>query len=280
MGTTGLRLGRTAPHAARAPLVYRPAVVDSGARARRSSVHLIGEGVFVPSARGSCCRACLSRTSPGYSLCTSCRDVAVALGRPPVRVTPIFFVTPSSALYRTLRQYKSGEVSVARRQAARLGRVLGSYVRHHLRCLAPDGADMTAVVPSGRGGRPAPHPLAGVAARAGPGLPPVSDALAAGAGVVAHRRATRHAYRAAPAVHGRRILLLDDVYTSGAHLQSAAAALLDRGAAAVYPLVIGRYLGEGSDAAAYEASLPCLRCELHCGGAALAPPDAAWATAG
>jgi predicted amidophosphoribosyltransferase len=54
-----------------------------------------------------------------------------------------------------------------------------------------------------------------------------------------HRRATRLAlpqrsFQAAPSARGRRLLLIDDVTTTGATLWTAAAALLDAGAETVY----------------------------------------------
>ncbi|HTX63887.1 MAG TPA: hypothetical protein VMD28_09620, partial [Acidimicrobiales bacterium] len=70
------------------------------------------------------CRVCAGAAAHGYSMCTSCRDVAIALGRPPVPVTPAALVTASSPLYRALRQYKSGTPAVASRQSGRLASLL------------------------------------------------------------------------------------------------------------------------------------------------------------
>lgn len=196
--------------------------------------------VSVP-ARGGC-RICRGPVARDYSLCTSCRDVAVALGRPLVPVTPIAIVTASSGLYRALRQYKSATHAVARRQGARLAALLGRFARLHLGDLLDDGTHATVVVPSPATGRPPPHPLAGVATAAN--LVPVVPWLLprpACSGSVEHRRPALDAFVASPAVAGRRVLLLDDVYTTEAHLQSAAAALEDAQAAEVHALVIARF---------------------------------------
>lgn len=169
--------------------------------------------------------------------------MAVALRRPPVPVTAIDAVTTDSDLYRALRQYKSGEPHVARLQSARLAALLDRFGQRFLVSLAPEAIDGSVVVPSLGGHRPPPHPLEAVVRATR--FPPVLPVLSAGAGAVGHRQPTTAAYRADPGVAGMAVLLLDDVYTSGAHLQSAVAALADAGARKVVPLVIGRYRRTG-----------------------------------
>ncbi len=181
-------------------------------------------------------------------MCTSCRDVAVALRRPPVPVNPVALVARSSPLYRALRQYKSGESAVAARQSARLARLLDAFFTEHAARIAPGGLDACAVVPSPRAGRPPPHPLAAVVAATG-SLPPTADVLAAGDADITHRRPAPAGYRVSTDASGARLLLVDDVYTSGAHFQSAAAALWEAGARAVHGLVIGRFVPEATTGA-------------------------------
>lgn len=179
--------------------------------------------------------------SPRYSLCTSCRDVAVSLGRPLVPVTSIAVVTASSSLYRALREYKCATHVVARRQTARLAALLRRFARGRVGDALGE-ADATVVVPSGPSGRPPPHPLSAVASAAalGPVAPWLRTRRDPSTPIV-HRRASRDAFVASREVAGRRLLLLDDVYTTGAHLQSAAAALEEAGAAEVRSLVIARF---------------------------------------
>jgi hypothetical protein len=171
----------------------------------------------------------------------------MVLGRPPVEVTPICLVTASSPAYRALREYKSAPHEVARRQASRLADFVSTFAARHLECAAPGGVDVTVVVPSGAGGRPPPHPLTRVAAAAAL-LPPVVAGLRAGPGTPGHRRPSPDAYHASEEVSDARVLLLDDVYTTGAHLQSAAAALLEAGASSVHGLVVARYEARPYDA--------------------------------
>ncbi len=205
------------------------------------------------------CRICAGPASWRYSVCTSCRDVAVSLGRPLLPVRAITTVTSSSTIYRALRQYKSATHVAARRQTAFLASLLAGFAHAHVSSMPLGSADTTVVVPSGPGGRPPPHPLSTVAADAG--LGPVSPWLSvrtARSGAVGRRRACRDAFVASPDVAGRRVLLLDDVYTTGAHLQSAAAALHDAGAAEVQALVIARFARSPLPGAS-AMPLPCRR---------------------
>lgn len=199
------------------------------------------------------CGICRAPASAGYSMCTSCRDVAIALQRPLVPVSAIALVGTTSALYRALRQYKSGEPGVAARQSQWLSGVLHRFAERHLRCVAPDGVDVTVVVPSSRDGRPGPHPFESIV-RAAACFPMLLDALVPGAGTLAHRRPAPDGYRLRRDVAGRRVLLVDDVYTSGAHLQTAASALEQAGARCVEALVVGRFVRSPP---APRAACPC-----------------------
>lgn len=187
------------------------------------------------------CQVCFAGTTVRSPTCPTCRDVARQLGHGLVPATPISLVTKDNGLYRALRQYKSGEPSVARNQARALSALLALFLRRHFPCVAPEGADMVLVVPSQEPNRPPPHPLLPVLDGV-PDLPPASPMLRAGPGTLGHRSATAEGYLCEEPVQGRRVLLVDDTYTTGAHVQSAARALLDAGAAAVRPLVIGRYV--------------------------------------
>jgi hypothetical protein len=202
----------------------------------------LGDGCgAVPGAGPSVCRICRAPTRCGYATCSSCRRVALALGRPLLPVTAVALVTGASPLYRALRQYKSGEPAVARRQRVRLGALLRAFTDLHLGCLAPTGVDAVTVVPSGDRRRPPPHPLVEVSRAAL--AHPVAPLLRAVEPTLEHGHPSTDAYRTTRAVTGMAVLLLDDVYTTGAHLQSAAIALLAGGARAVHPLVVGRYVG-------------------------------------
>lgn len=87
----------------------------------------------------------------------------------------------------------------------------------------------------------------------GTGLLHITSCLEYTGEEVSHRHANRWAFRVSrpDGVRGKRVLLVDDVYTTGSRSQSAAGALLDAGADSVKILVIGRRVNmDYSEAAA------------------------------
>lgn len=66
--------------------------------------------------------------------------------------------------------------------------------------------------------------------------------LAPGPGVIARNAAADDGFIASPNAQGRRVLLIDDTFTSGAKIQSAASALAIGGATVVAGVVLGRVI--------------------------------------
>lgn len=205
------------------------------------AARLISSCLAVAPAGPAVCQICSAGTTPRSPACSTCRDVAQQLGHPLTPVTPISLVTKDSGLYRALRQYKSGEPSVARNQSRALGALMALFLRRHLTCVAPGGVDTVLVVPSQEPKRPPPHPLLSVLDGVSD-LPSAAPLLHAGPGTLGHRAAAGDGYSCEEPVAGRRVLLVDDTATTGAHIQSAAHALMGAGARSVHPVVIGRYV--------------------------------------
>jgi len=118
--------------------------------------------------------------------------------------------------------------------------LLGRYLLEHGSHLADAVGPLEAivVVPSG-GCRPPPHPLETVLA--GLDLPvPVNSLLARGPGELRFRRSSVDGYVAARANKPMRVLLVEDVFVTGARLFSAARALVDNHHTVAGALVLAR----------------------------------------
>jgi predicted amidophosphoribosyltransferase len=185
------------------------------------------------------CEVCCGAVDGPDRICWSCRLIGRMLRVPLRRVTPISLAAPDTPIYSMLVQYKGRDEQTARHRRARLARLIGAFLELHLACVAPEGVDAVAVVPSLRG-RPGAHPLELTVRMVQP-APLLADALVPGPGRVHRNVSSATAYVARPdLVGGRRVLLVDDLYASGAHLHSAALALHQAGARTVFPLVVAR----------------------------------------
>lgn len=205
------------------------------------SNELAVELVQPPSDAGDVCPVCRSWRALGDDLCGNCRENEGSLGRTCTQVLPISLYCKPSTLRDWLTFYKPGDEEHHPEYADLLGVLLARFAAEHGDALDRflRGYDLVCVVPSSQ--RPPPHPLAHVidthvmrlAARR-------EELLARGPGELAHRRPSVDAFALTKEVTGRRALLVDDVYTTGATAQSAACALECAGAHVTAVLVIAR----------------------------------------
>jgi len=168
-------------------------------------------------------------------------------------VVPVALYRPGDAMHRALRRYKDAPSVTARRHhRASLALILDRFLSEHGACVgrAGGGWDAVATVPSNRGiggigGRPrpglrVPHPFDAVvdATRAFATTP--RQQLLAGTAPIGHLHPAPDAYEVVGHLAGRRVLVLDDTWTTGAHARCAAAALIRAGAQGAGLLVVGR----------------------------------------
>jgi predicted amidophosphoribosyltransferase len=144
--------------------------------------------------------------------------------------------TGSTPLYRMLCAYKDPRLPSELRvvQAQQVARLFAAFLRDHGRCVALAGGgawDCIVTVPSSSPRR-GEHPLVDVARRVAGDSGAALDALRRGPAPIGHLRASDSGFLAGE-VAGRRVLLLDDTWTSGARAQSAASALAHAGAVVV-----------------------------------------------
>ena len=208
-----------------------------------------GLSVPSPSAPGLCV-TCFGPARAGRARCFQC-DLhrQCAPGSLASVVLPAAYAIKGSPHARRLWIYKSVRPdALAARQALTV--LLLVFLREHGPCLwdragwarglrdGPAGPTHLAVVPSGRG-RGGPHPLRALAE---PYLRLPWAALAARPGADDRARDLDPERFAAARLDGARVLLLDDTWTTGASVQSAAMALRAAGASGVAAVVLGRHL--------------------------------------
>jgi hypothetical protein len=194
---------------------------------------------LVPPVAAGVCDVCHGAPNPGYARCHSCALTTSQVSHPVTRVVPITLYVPMSPMHTLLRSYKDGPPSVQRRLRPRLGALLTRFLSHHTACIGR--WDTVTIVPSSRG-RADPHPLERVVRMDTRHASVYRGLLRPGSYHAQHRHGSDHAFDMQEAVAGRQVLLIDDTFTSGAEVQSAASALHLHGASVTAVVVIGRYL--------------------------------------
>lgn len=195
----------------------------------------------VPAAADRVCTICHSGPGPGYEICRSCSQTTRQVTRSTSLVLPISLYALPSQLHTYLRRYKDApDTSAATIMAAALGR----FVAMHQQCVTRylGGAiDVVTTIPStsGRTGR---HPLVELVERSHILRPLQAELLASGTVPIDHNRANDHAFTVLRPPNNQRVLVIDDTFTSGARVQSAASALSLAGARRVTALVLGRVI--------------------------------------
>ena len=183
------------------------------------------------------CTTCF-RPTDGYMRCSQCnihfREFGSELADD---VVIISMASRGGQLAHVLAKYKYGERPEMRKQFTdELAYVLATFLAKHRQCLGE--FDLVTVVPSTRQ-RTSTHPLIDILSRR-LNITRYRFAEALATSSVNTRQLRPDEYTVRADVAGKRVLLVDDQWTSGASLQSSAIALKRAGAAWVVGLVIGR----------------------------------------
>lgn len=158
---------------------------------------------------------------------------------------PISLYEIPGQLHHVLRSYKDAPAAETRAELrVRVAALLLRLVAEHGDCIARAagaGWDRIATVPSSReaGGL---HPLEQAIEMAVSLRERHERLLRPGKGELAHLVANDRGFEVVRDVRGKRILLVDDTFTTGARMQSAASALQLAGAHVVAGVVVGRVI--------------------------------------
>jgi len=210
---------------------------------RQRSDALASDLVPPPFDAPDVCPMCRSWRPEGTPYCDNCLQTIEDVSRPCPRVLPMCLYAKPSTMRDRLTYYKDGTPEQRRRYASEIGIIVARWFAEHeaaLRSLT-GGWDVVAVVPSAKRGLPQPLESA-MQDLDSPHIPDLSQPLARHVGDIGHRKLSDEGFRPTQSVDSLRVLLLDDVFTTGSTAQSAASTLQIAGANVVALVPIARRL--------------------------------------
>jgi predicted amidophosphoribosyltransferase len=204
----------------------------------------------VPARGPDICRVCHTAVD-GWPTCYPCGQSSKIIGAWSADAVSFVSLAPRDEQMATeLASYKDPRTLFRLRQQKTFGlaAVLLKWLLRHERCLArrtgSETFDIVTSVPSTKGRTP--HPLAELAALRIVGSPDrYRDLLVVNRTDMDDRAHAVDRYRVDGALKGQRVLVIDDTWTTGAHAQSASAALKSAGASGVGVVAIGRWFNPG-----------------------------------
>jgi len=198
------------------------------------------DGLLTPQSGPGVCRICFNLIDSGSRFCRACLVGEHHLDV----VVPISYSVSGSGLHREIAAYKRYAEPFVGYAIRDLAAILECFLVLHELCLgAGQLFDLVTTVPSSDRRRDRHNQLRRVVAELVPTVRARHRRLLTPSGVPADQRAFNPArYQALGSLRGQRVLLIDDMWTTGASAQSAGAVLRDAGASYVAAVVIGRHL--------------------------------------
>jgi hypothetical protein len=206
------------------------------------------ENFLVPvlTARDGVCKICKTSVVPGYIYCYQCNGHRRLLTHTADVVAPIALSVKGEQWAHELSSYKNSQnASVRESLALQIGAVLWRWLDSHETCLRDRAGagrfSLVVPVPSttDRQDHPLPRILRSIVKltsdRTAEILAP-NPRYPAGS-----REAYDDRFLVTRPLHGEPVLLVDDQWTSGGHIQSAAAAIKIAGSGPVAVVVFGRH---------------------------------------
>lgn len=195
----------------------------------------------VPSMGAGVCPICRSQPGPGFDICYGCHLTTGQVTYPLPYVVPISLYQTGGQLWHVLRHYKdSPSVETRSKFTHQIAATLSRFMRLHSAHLGQ--WDTITTVPPTRSRSGGIYPLEQAINRVLRFREPYIRTLRAGPNPPTHQNARDDGYEVIADIRGKELLLMDDTFTSGASIQSAASALTIAGARSVKGLVVGRVI--------------------------------------
>jgi len=189
------------------------------------------------------CSVCHCFLEEGWARCFKCGQLHPG---PLDLVVPITYSEHLGQMHTALRSYKSGWQEEQKYAGIRLQAILWRFLDGHERCLTEhlglDGFEVVTSVPSSTRRRDEANKLRPIVRSCGPVRDRFEQLLQPSVDAADTREYDPGRYVPDRELNGENVLLIDDTWTTGAHAQSAAAALKAAGAGAVALVVIGRHV--------------------------------------
>jgi predicted amidophosphoribosyltransferase len=189
------------------------------------------------------CPGCFNFTLAASGRCRACAASESHLSA----MVAISYAAAGGALHHALADYKRAAEPAVPYLSAEIAGLLSRFLTEHERCVARaagvEGFHSVAVVPSTHGHGEVAHPLRQIVAQhVGETSGRHCDALVASGEPCTPHSFDRRRFVPTRRMDGQDVLLVDDVWTTGATAQSAAAVIRHAGARTVAIVVIGRYV--------------------------------------
>jgi len=199
----------------------------------------------VPRRGPGVCDVCHGAPGPGFQRCYGCNKTINQVSRPVRLVVPISLYRVGEQLHHVMWNYKNGADDAARlRHRLQVAATIARFLARHKNCLVAAAGrewNVVTIVPSTRQ-RAGSHPLEQVLRMIPFVHPDVATLLTAGPESIGHRKAHDQGFVTVTDVTGKHVLLVDDTFTTGGRVQSAASALQVAGARVVAALAVGRVI--------------------------------------
>lgn len=187
------------------------------------------------------CVNCFNLTR-GFSKCFACAH----LERHLAAMVPISYSVGHEYLHHVLADYKRIRGPRAEAAAQEVGSLLSTFLGRHEGCVAQAagvrGFEIVTTVPSSDPRRDESHPLRRIVSAIEETEDRHERLLRRTSEPMAPRTFDPRGFRAIRRLDGQSVLLIDDTWTTGASVESAAAALRAAGAGTVAAVVVGRHL--------------------------------------